>query len=227
MTRSTQPVLKSGRTLTRSASQRERTGVPRLYKRVGVKAVSFYYIYPDGRGETLGKAPIGDRIAIEQAKRVAMRRALEIRDGAVLAGSVAEMIEKFRDEVDPNHYADQSVHGKASRAAAYANLTAFFGRMAPRALRKRHGYQFLQARADAGAPARANKELSQMATICHYGVRWALLDDNPFTGLMLNKTERHIRVVSRRQVLRFYLWSLRQRQNFRTLGCAAMFCYGG
>lgn len=33
------------------------------------------------------------------------------------------------------------------------------------------------------------------------------------------------RAVTRRQVLRFYLWSLRPRQNYRTLGCAAMFTY--
>ncbi|MEN5343852.1 hypothetical protein ABE599_09105 [Achromobacter mucicolens] len=154
-----------------------------------------------------------------------MRRALEIRDGAVVAGSVAEMIEKFSDEIDPTHYADQTPHGKSSRRAAYENLIAFFGRMAPRMLRKQHGYQFLQARAEAGAPARANKEISQMATICHFGVRWDLMDENPFTGMMLNKTDKLVRVVTRRQVLRFYLWSLKQRQNFRTLGCAAMFTY--
>lgn len=142
-----------------------------------------------------------------------------------MAGSVAEMIEKFSDEIDPTHYADQTQHGKSSRRAAYENLIAFFGRMAPRMLRKQHGYQFLQARAEAGAPARANKEISQMATICHFGVRWDLMDENPFTGMMLNKTDTLVRVVTRRQVLRFYLWSLKQRQNFRTLGCAAMFTY--
>lgn len=51
------------------------------------------------------------------------------------------------------------------------------------------------------------------------------MDDNPFTRMMLNKTGTKVRVVSRRQVLRFYLWSLKQRQNYRTLGCAAMFTY--
>lgn len=225
MSKEQKPASKRARTSTRSGGQREPTGVARLYKRVGTNVVSFYYIHPDGRGETLGRASLGDKAAIEQARRTALRRALEIRDGAVLAGSVAEMIEKFRDEIDSTHYADQSQHGKALRLAAYENLSAFFGRMGPRTLRKQHGYQYLQARAEAGAPARANKELSQLATICHYGVRWDLMEDNPFTGMMLNKTETKVRVVSRRQVLRFYLWSLKQRQNYRTLGCAAMFTY--
>lgn len=164
-------------------------------------------------------------LTVDQARRIAMRRALEIREGAVTVGSVAEMIQKFRDEADPIHYADQSTHGRSSRNAAYENLKAFFGKMAPRALKKQHGYQYLQARAEADASARANKEISQLATVCHFGIRWDLMDENPFVGLMQNKTESEVRVVTRRQVLRFCLWSLKQRQNYRILGCAAMFTY--
>lgn len=64
-----------------------------------------------------------------------------------------------------------------------------------------------------------------MATICHFGIRWGVMAENPFVGLMQNKTDVDVRVVSRRQVVRFYLWSIRQRQSYRTLGCAAPFTY--
>lgn len=127
----------------------------------------------------------------------------------------------------PDHYADQSRHGKSSRESMYRNLTAFFGKMEPSSLRTQHGYQYLDARAAAGAPARANKEMSQMSTICHYGVRWGVIAANPFTDMMQNKHDREVRNVQRHQVVRFYLWAVRKNTNqaYRTMGIAAMFCY--
>jgi site-specific recombinase XerD len=210
---------------TSTRSRKERTGVDRLYKYVGARKVSFYYQYRDGKSETLGSADIGDRPAIALAERIAKRRALEIQEGAVVAGSVAELIEKFRDEAAPRHYRDQSKDGLAVRASGYRNLTKFFGAMAPMSLRTVHGYQFLEARAKAGAPASANKELSLMSTICHYGVRWGLVETNPFVDMMKNQTDSHVRTTSRSQIVRFYLWALQQPPAFRNLGCAAMFTY--
>ena len=58
-----------------------------------------------------------------------------------------------------------------------------------------------------------------------------LIDRNPFTDMSYSSAAdlegdgTLKRAVTRRQVLRFYLWSLRPRQNYRTLGCAAMFTY--
>ncbi|MGZ5201064.1 MAG: hypothetical protein ACXWC4_14950 [Telluria sp.] len=43
--------------------------------------------------------------------------------------------------------------------------------------------------------------------------------------MMLNRTEKHVRTVSRSQIVRFYLWSLQQRPGFKMFGCAAMFTY--
>ena len=42
----------------------EPTGTPRLYKRFGVRKVTFWYKYPDGRRETIASAPRGDRAEI-------------------------------------------------------------------------------------------------------------------------------------------------------------------
>ncbi|KWR88816.1 hypothetical protein [Cupriavidus sp. IDO] len=210
---------------TSKPSRKERTGVDWLYKYIGARKVSYYYQYPDGKSETLATAPLGDRKAIAEAEQTAKRKALDIQAGQIVAGSVADMIDRFKKDVDATHFRDQSKEGKSVRAGMYANLTLFFGKMAPAGLRAVHGYQFLEAREKAGAPIKANKELSLMSTICNYAIRWALIEANPFVGLMLNKADKDVRTVSRSQVVRFYLWAVRQGQAFRTMGCAAMFTY--
>jgi hypothetical protein len=197
-----------------------------LYKRVGKKKVSFYYQHPDGKSETLASAQLGDRRAIAEAERIATRRALDIQQGVVVAGSVAELISRFADEEDPRHYIDQSKDGRAVRNSGYRNLTAFFGKMQPGALRAIHGYQFLDARAAAGAPAKANKELSLMSTICHKAVRWGLIERNPFVDMKMNTYDTVVRTTKRSQVVKFYLWAIKhQSAGVRTMGCAAMFTY--
>lgn len=210
---------------TSKPSRKERTGVDRLYKRVGVRKVSFYYQYPDGSSETMSTAETGDRKGIAEAERLAKRKALDIIEGKIIAGSVADMIDRFKVDVAPEHYVDQSKDGLAVRQGTYNNLIKFFGNMSPAALKTQHGYQFLDARAKAGAPAKANKELSLMSTICHYAVRWGVIELNPFIGMMQNKTDKDVRTITRSQIVRFYLWSLNRTSTFRNLGCAAMFTY--
>lgn len=200
-------------------------GVDRLQRYIGVRKVSYYYLYPDGTSETLASAKTGDRQAIAEAERVAKRKALDIREGVIVVGSVAGMIDRFKTDIAPTHYLDQSKDGLAVRESGYKNLTAFFGRMNPHSLKMVHGYQYLDDRARVGAPLKANKEMALMSTICNYCVRWGVLEQNPFVGMMQNKKDRDVRTTSRRQVLRFYLWSLRQQQSFRILGCASMFTY--
>ncbi len=99
--------------------------------------------------------------------------------------------------------------------------------MNPRSLKMNHGYQYLDARAEAGAPASANKDMASMQTICHYAVRWGVIDANPFVNLKLNKTEPKVRTVTANRIVRFYLWAVRQKISFsyKTMGCAALFAY--
>ncbi len=205
--------------------RREPTGVARLYKRIGITKISFIYLYPDGRGETLASAPRGDRSAAVRAELIAKRQALDIQAGQIIVGSIADLIDRFMTEIDPVHYRDQSKHGIAVRKLRYANLQKFFGKMAPRSLKMVHGYQYLDARAKAGAPASANKDIAAMQTICHYAVRWGLIEVSPFIGLLLNKIETKTRTVMPRQVIRFYLWAVKQDLPFKTMGCAALFAY--
>ena len=203
----------------------EGTGIDRLYKRYGVREVSFTNKYPDGRTETLAHAPRGDLSAIAVAEKTAKRKALDIQAGQVLANSVAELIDRFKTEVDQVHYRDQSKEGKDIRDGTYGCLMRFFERTRPGALEPKHCYQYLDTRARCGAPIFANEEMALMQTVCHYAVRWGLISRNPFVGLMQNKSDRDERAIERDQVVRFYWWALRQNQAYRTMGLAAMFCY--
>lgn len=216
----------SAKAQTSQPLRKESTGIDRLYKRTGVKKVSYYYQYSDGRSETLATAPIGDRQAISDAERKAKRLALDINEGKIIAGSVADIIDRFKTDVAPNHYLDQSKDGLSVREATYKNLIKFFGKMAPSTLKTVHGYQFLDARAKAGAPAKANKELAMLSTVCHYAVRWGVIEANPFVGMMQNKTDSVVRNTSREQIVKFYYWSRKHSSlSVRTMGCAAMFAY--
>ena len=207
-------------------SRKERTGVDRLYKYTGVRKVSFYYQYANGSSETFGSAPLGDRQAIAESERIAKRKALDIQEGMILAGSVADLVDRFRADIAPKHYRDQSKDGLAVRAGAYANLIKFFGKMSPAALKTLHGYQYTEARSQSGAPAKGWKELSLMSTICHYAVEWGVMEANPFVGMRKRKLYKDVRTTTRSQIVRFYLWAQRQESaQFRTLGCAAMFTY--
>lgn len=204
----------------------ETTGIDRLYKRTGVRVVSFWYKYPDGRSETFAKAPRGDRAAIHEAERRAKRRAVDVQEGQIIAGSVADAIDRFSTEYDVKHFRDQSRDGKAVRNSYYEKLKRFFGKMAPARLETIHGYQYLDARANAGAPKGANKEMALMQTMCNYWIRWGLIKVNPFVGMMLNQGDApDVRIVTKAEIVPFYLWAVRQQQAYRTMGLAAMFTY--
>jgi hypothetical protein len=203
----------------------EPTGVDRLYKRTGARKVSFWYKHADGRTETLATAPCKDRAALAEAERAAKRKALDIQAGQVIAGSVADAIDRFKSDVDSKHFRDQSRDGKYVRNSAYERLTKFFGRMAPMKLETHNGYQYLDARAKAGAPIGANKDLALMQTMCNYWIKWGIVKANPFVGMMLNTADKDVRSIERSHVVKFYLWALKQEQSYRTMGLAAMFCY--
>lgn len=88
----------------------------------------------------LTDAIVGDHKGIADADRAAKRKALDIIEGKIIAGSVAQLIERFRDEIAPTQYLDQSKDGLAVRESGYKNLTKFFGKIDPKSLRMLHGY---------------------------------------------------------------------------------------
>lgn len=214
------------RQTSKPSARKEATGVDRLYKRVGVRVVAFYYQYPDGTSETFGSAALGDRQAIMEAERIAKRKALDVQNGQVISGSAADGIDRFKTDMDASHYKDQSKDGLAVRNGTYANLTKFFGQMHPSSIKTIHGYQYVEARTKAGAPAKAWKELAQFSTICHKWVEWGIIEQNPLLGMRKPKRDKDVRTIERSRIVKFYLWSQRQdKPQFKVFGCAAMFTY--
>jgi hypothetical protein len=63
---------------------------------------------PDGRSETLTAAPRGGWAEIAIAECSAERKVLDIQAGEVIAGSVADMIDRFKTDIAPTHFRDQS-----------------------------------------------------------------------------------------------------------------------
>ncbi|WP_432785064.1 hypothetical protein [Oligella sp. MSHR50489EDL] len=200
-------------------------GVDRLYRRRGVRTVSWLYKYADGRTETLITAPIDDKTAIYEAEITAKRKALDIQAGQVVAGTVAELIERFLAEIAPTRYADQSKNGIYSRRLVANKLIEVFGQMSPASLKTLHGYQYLDARAKSGAPQAANKELSFLRVVCTQAVRWGLIESNPFLNMESNVSDKTVRDITRSQVVRFYLWAVKQDGQTKVLGCAALFAF--
>lgn len=201
-------------------------GYPRLYKRAGARVTAFIYKYQDGRSETLASAPTGNNAEMRDAETTAKRKTLDIIQGAVIVGSVADLIDRFIKEVAPTWYADQSKNGISERKRQANLLIAFFGKMDPLKLEAIHGYQYLDARAKAGAPAAANKEMALMSTICHQAIKWGLIRSHPFANIKQNVTEKNVRTIHRSDITQFYLWAVRQEsQTARTMGIAAMFSF--
>jgi hypothetical protein len=191
-----------------------------------VRKVSFYYQYPNGANETLATATLGDRQAIMEAERIAKRKALDIQNGQIIAGSAADGIDRFRTEIDGKHFRDQSKDGIAVRNGTYENLTKFFGKMHPASIKTIHGYQYVEARSQAGAPVKAWKELALMSTICHKWVEWGIIEANPFLGMRKPRHDKDVRTIDRGHVIKFYLWAQRQdKEQFKIMGCAALFTY--
>ena len=139
---------------------------------------------------------VGDRKGIADADRTAKRKALDIIEGKIIVCWLAQLIERFRDEIAPTHYFDQSKDGLAVRESGYKNLTKFFGKMDPKSLRMLHGYQYLDERVQDCAPAKENKKLSLMSTICKYAVRWGVIEAMPFTDIMQNDIEKDVRNIT-------------------------------
>ena len=55
-------------------------------------------------------------------------KALNIIEGKIIAGSVAQLIERFRDEIAPTYCLDQFKDDLAVWESGYKNLSKFFGK---------------------------------------------------------------------------------------------------
>jgi integrase len=79
-----------------------------------------------------------------------------------------------------------------------AILRQAFGHMRPNQIKKKHLYQYADARK---APVSANREWSLMSQVFKHGIKWGLCEENPCVGLMRYKEKPRDRYVEHEEFL--------------------------
>jgi integrase len=179
-------------------------GMPfRLYERIGKFKVSYGYKLPNGKWEFRLTAPAGDAEAIAKIKAEAIERANVLNGAAPTVGEVAALFTKYfdwqhslpidsEDRKAANTLDENKYEGK--------RLINVFGKMKPSAIKPVHVYKYLAARAAAGAPSKANKEIALLSAVLEYGRRLGLLETNPCRGIKYNKTRPKTKYVDQSAV---------------------------
>ncbi|CAM3746502.1 MULTISPECIES: tyrosine-type recombinase/integrase [Pseudoalteromonas] len=103
-----------------------------------------------------------------------------------------DLIDRYLKEISPTKA--ESTH--KSNISASKHLIKRFGHMNPRVLRARHAYQYLDLRNREGAPVRGNREFALLSTIMSHAVRWGVIDDTPFHGIIRNPEQPRDRLVT-------------------------------
>ena len=166
-------------------------GLPfRLYMRKGKFKVSFGYKLPDGTWKFRITAPSNNPTAVAAARKDAIERAEVLNGNAAAPGTTGDLIDKYFK------WQESMPAGSEMRKAATTllenkieskNLKKVFGLMAPQDIRPKDIYGYLSFRAEAGAPAKANKEIALLSAALEYGRRLGMLEINPCRDIKYNK----------------------------------------
>ena len=163
----------------------------RLYERVGKFKTSYGYKLPDGTWAYRLSAPTGDIEAVEKIRREAFDRANVLNGNYPKLDTFAALVDRYFTWQDrlPDTSEDkkapltlQENHREADK------LLKVFGKVRPCDIKPVHIYKYLAARAEQGAPIKANKEIALLSAILEYGRRFGLLETNPCRGIKYNKS---------------------------------------
>jgi len=169
--------------------KRQKPGVhtPRLYIYKGKRRDTFYTITIDNQRINLGHD------AIE-----AKRKLIDIEAGRPVAGSIADLLDRYMREVSPKKAA--ATH-KDEQASA-PRLSSVFGKMRPADLRPVHVAKYLDLRGQE-APVRANREKSLLSHVFSMAMRWGIVDSNPCRGVARNTETPRDRLVTDAELTAF------------------------
>jgi integrase len=167
-------------------------GLPfRLYKRSGKFKVSFGYKLPSGKWAFSLSAPTNNPEAVATVRREAIERAEILNGVAVAPGTVADLVKRYFawQKALPTDSEMRKAKGTLDENEVEAkNLNKVFGKMAPRELRAKDIYGYLEFRAEMGAPAKANKEIALLSAVIEFGRRKGEVETNPCRDIKYNKT---------------------------------------
>jgi len=146
---------------------------------------------PDNTRAFTLAARVGDARDIAEKRAEAVRRADLLNGNAVEAGTVAALVDRYflwQKNLKPNdgrRKAASTIEGNKPEAK---NLVKVFGAMLPEQIKTKHVYGYLAARADNGAPAKANKEIALLSAILEYARTRGELEQNPCRDIRYNPT---------------------------------------
>ncbi|MGC0151013.1 tyrosine-type recombinase/integrase [Chromobacterium vaccinii] len=133
---------------------------------------------------------------LEEAKR----RWIEIEAPCRLPSQgMMAVFNRYAVEVLPKKSATTRDH----QLAQMKLLEAAFGEFRPDEIRPVHIAQYLDARADQGAPVAGNRERSLLSHVFTYAMRWGIIDSNPCRGVTRNKERPRDRYVEDDELERF------------------------
>lgn len=167
-------------------------GLPfRLYKRAGKFKVSFGYKLPNGKWAFRLSAATNNPAAVAAVRKDAIERAEILNGIAVEPGTVADLLKRYfvwQKAMPADSETRKAKVTLDENEIEAKNLNKVFGDMAPRDLRAKDIYGYLELRADLGAPAKANKEIALLSAVLEYGRRKGELETNPCRDIAYNKT---------------------------------------
>lgn len=181
--------------------RRERPdGLPyRVYERMGVRDYSIGYKAADGTWPFRLKCLATDTRRIAELRREAIRRALDITEGAPVDGAFASLADAW---LTWQRALPDGAAGKRADTTLKENerelkrLKKAFGHMHVATLEKGDAYEYLDACQLANRPEKGNKEISLARAVLEWGVRRRWLERNPFEAVEKLATTKRDHLVS-------------------------------
>lgn len=127
-----------------------------------------------------------------------------------------DLIDRYMKEISVTK--SEATH--KSNLSAVKHLFKRFGHMNPTMIRAKHAYQYLDLRAREGAPVRANREFALLSTIMSHAVRWGVITETPFHGIIRNPEKPRDKLVTNEEIAIFLKFCPRWLQLYIALKLA-------
>lgn len=182
---------------------------PRMYAYHGKRQKTYYTITAANQRVNLGHDLI-------EAKR----KLLDIEAGRPVAGTIAELFERYMPEVSAKKAPATHKDEKASKVF----LVKVFGKMRPQDVRPVHVAKYLDERGKT-APVRANREKALLSHVFSMAMRWGIVDFNPCKGVARNTETPRDRLVTDRELYGFMAHSIGCGETGALLALTAWLAY--
>jgi site-specific recombinase XerD len=177
-------------------------GLPfNVYERRGKRVYRIFYKEPSPPRAVRFSltCDVNDKIAIQQTRREAIRRAGLVATGGPADGSFAALAKAWLKAQQDKPMGSEGRRAETTLAENKREIDKLISIMgdAPVAdLRKSDAYDYLEAAEKKSRSAKANKEISLARTVLEYAVRKGMIETNPFADVQKLVTARKARLVT-------------------------------